>query len=1038
MAAKNGNLTQVTRWENASTTRVSNYGYDFRNRRTSLTGEVNTKELYTYDNLDRVTQIDRKNGATDVLIGRQVTNYDYRDRVYQRLTYAVNPSTGAVGNSLKDDFWYDPSGNLLLRTAPGTGALNKASYDGMGRVKKRYVAVNATAPTYASASVVTNDTVMRQEEFTYDAASNVIRQTTRERFHNATGTGELQTPSTEPKARVSYVALYPDALGREQASADYGTNAAAAFSRPATIPARSDTVLVNSTAYNTAGEAYQTTDPKGGVTESIFDHAGRLTQKVEDKGVGTLNRETQYAYNADGRLQTLTAKNSVTGDQLTKYIYGTTLTESAMASNDLLRAVIYPDSTDTDPSGTDQVKFEYNRLGEATKKTLPKHSGEATATVHEYVYDKLGRLLHDRGTAFGVGIDQTVKRLTRSYEVRGMLEKLGSYDNATVGSGTILNEVQFAYNDFGQLVTDYQEQSGAVNTGTSPKVQYAYADGSANHTRPTSLTYPDSRVVTLDYGTTGGGDDLLCRVASLKQSTTVLAGYSYLGVSLPIRVNYSGEPGVELTYIKQGAESNGDAGDQYTGLDRFGRLVDQRWLKTSDGTHRERVQYGFDRASNRQWRDNLVGTSNQDEYYLYDNLYQLKTLKRGNLNAGKTDIGGTPVWQEDWNYDPTGNWRGATSAYVTQVNGTTTLDQNRSHNQANEILTLSGTPDWVDPTHDAAGNTTQVPQPGTPTGSYDCKYDAWDRLVEVKVTGGAVVATYRYDGLKRRVTKVAGGNTRHYYYSSRWQVLEERLNALTTADRQFVWGVRHVDDLIERDRGSERFYVLHDHLSVTAIVNTAAVVQERYGYDGFGPQRVLDASFGARAATLYDWETGFGAYRLDTESGICQVRNRYYHPKLGRWTNRDAVQSYLTHLYAYVHQKPIDVRDPLGLWTKEDWNQCVSTHVSLPDAKTIEECFKECACKIGEESFDKCFKDCLKHKGKSHVLDSFLSLLCCLQYADEGGIPPNADPCAVAKEKKSVDWCTLCCDFKGCISTLKGTSPNAVKEQLVACHCKCL
>ncbi|MBK9140559.1 MAG: hypothetical protein IPM17_17695 [Verrucomicrobia bacterium] len=133
-------------------------------------------------------------------------------------------------------------------------------------------------------------------------------------------------------------------------------------------------------------------------------------------------------------------------------------------------------------------------------------------------------------------------------------------------------------------------------------------------------------MVTLDYGTAGGGDDLLSRLASLKQGTTVLAGYSYLGLNLPIRVNYSGEPGVELTYLKQGAEPNGDAGDQYTGLDRFGRLVDQRWLKTSDGTHRERVQYGFDRAGNRVWRDNLVGTSNQDEYYLYDNLYQLKTL----------------------------------------------------------------------------------------------------------------------------------------------------------------------------------------------------------------------------------------------------------------------------------------------------------------------------------------------------------------------------------------------------------------------------
>ncbi|MBE7502194.1 MAG: hypothetical protein HS113_18225 [Verrucomicrobiales bacterium] len=49
-------------------------------------------------------------------------------------------------------------------------------------------------------------------------------------------------------------------------------------------------------------------------------------------------------------------------------------------------------------------------------------------------------------------------------------------------------------------------------------------------------------------------------------------------------------------------------------------------------------------------------------------------------------------------------------------------------------------------------------------------YDAWDRLVEVKVTDGAVVATYRHDRLKRRVTKVAGGNTNTTTTQNRWQV----------------------------------------------------------------------------------------------------------------------------------------------------------------------------------------------------------------------------------------------------------------------------
>ena len=101
----------------------------------------------------------------------------------------------------------------------------------------------------------------------------------------------------------------------------------------------------------------------------------------------------------------------------------------------------------------------------------------------------------------------------------------------------------------------------------------------------------------------------------------------------------------------------GDGGDQYTGLDRFGRVIDQRWIKDSSGDDLERVEYGFDRASNRVWRDNTVAdalTAKQDEFYTYDGLNQLLTLQRGTLNAGKTGISGTPAWEEDFTIDPTG------------------------------------------------------------------------------------------------------------------------------------------------------------------------------------------------------------------------------------------------------------------------------------------------------------------------------------------------------------------------------------------------
>ena len=41
-----------------------------------------------------------------------------------------------------------------------------------------------------------------------------------------------------------------------------------------------------------------------------------------------------------------------------------------------------------------------------------------------------------------------------------MLQNRTSYDNATVGSGNVVNDAQFAYNAFGQVTADYQSHSG--------------------------------------------------------------------------------------------------------------------------------------------------------------------------------------------------------------------------------------------------------------------------------------------------------------------------------------------------------------------------------------------------------------------------------------------------------------------------------------------------------------------------------------------------------------------------------------------------
>jgi YD repeat-containing protein len=141
----------------------------------------------------------------------------------------------------------------------------------------------------------------------------------------------------------------------------------------------------------------------------------------------------------------------------------------------------YHDSVDAD----DVILFAYNRQRQVTTVT------DQTGTVHAYAYDKLGRQTQDRVTTLGTGVDGAVRRIETAYEVRGMKARITSYDNSAVGSGTVLNESTFTYNTYGQVASEFQAHAGTVNVATSPQVQYAYANGSANTIRPTGITYPN-------------------------------------------------------------------------------------------------------------------------------------------------------------------------------------------------------------------------------------------------------------------------------------------------------------------------------------------------------------------------------------------------------------------------------------------------------------------------------------------------------------------------------------------------------------------
>jgi hypothetical protein len=138
-------------------------------------------------------------------------------------------------------------------------------------------------------------------------------------------------------------------------------------------------------------------------------------------------------------------------------------------------------------------------------------------------------------------------------------------------------------------------------------------------------------------------------------------------------------------------------------LDRFGRILDQRWLKTSDGSHTDRLQYGHDRDGNRLYRDNRLNDAFDELYHAngaangYDPLNQLAEFRRGALSDtngdGVPDTVATASRSQVWSPDAVGNFTSVTT------DGTA---QGRTHNRQNE-LTVVGTSNLA---YDGNGNLT--------------------------------------------------------------------------------------------------------------------------------------------------------------------------------------------------------------------------------------------------------------------------------------------------------------------------------------------
>jgi len=937
VAGGNSLVTTRTAFVQDSTTnqRQTTYSYDDRDRLYLTAGPQAPYSVTNYDNLDRATASAQYTSTSGITASTDVTAasssnrialartfYDEKGQVYESRQYQINQSTGAIVTSGGSDVYlpslstYDAAGRVI-RTR-GT-SLSKTIYDRQGRAVSRYTLAKDNDSAYADADDVAGDTVLEESHTLYQDSTGLplFTHSIQRNFDDSTTTGGLDTnadadsatvTAANIKGRVSITAFYYDAWRRQTDVAAYGTNAivgdgstsTGTFTRPGSVPSRSDTILVTTSTYDTDGTVQQTTDPRGLVTRTLYDQAGRAVATIRNYVNGTPSGVTgdddvytRFTYSA-GRMTEMwvdfdgdgvkDAGGGPPADQVTTYTYGVTKGVSAgdslISSNDLLWKVTYPDSA----SGTDLVTFAYNAQGQEIWKK------DQAGNILETEYDTAGRKTDTRATTIntGAGFDDAVKRITLAYLSRGLVDTVTQRDATT--SGSVLNEVKYEYDDWGNISKMYQDRDSAVSAGNNEaQVAFAYsavttADGSKrarvqrdSMTNPKTLGAADGAVVAYTFGAGGNIAETFGRVSKVSVGGTDVASYEYQGAGMLVTTALKTAAADTSYRLHSGTSGSGFSGY----LDNLGRVTRSQWKKLlgSPVTLYD-LTLTYDRDGNITSADDAAtggSGAGWDVKYGMDSLNRLTDADEGTLSAGTI---GSRTRRERWDQntsglglDQVGNW----SRRKLDLNGdgdyvdAGETDDTGAFNTANEWHTRdvdSNSSTNYTLAHDAVGNMTDDGK------DYTYVYDVFGRLVKVKArSGGATVAEYGYDGLGQRIwfhadedadgtVEASNDDPRYnYVYDDRWRIVAvyrvPYSGSDTTPKETYVWhmagmdgrgGSSYIDTVILRDRDNtngwtgapdgtleeRRFYLQNWRADVSAVCNTNGRPLERVKYSAYG------------------------------------------------------------------------------------------------------------------------------------------------------------------------------------------------------------
>ncbi|MFO0836553.1 MAG: RHS repeat-associated core domain-containing protein [Phycisphaerales bacterium] len=912
-AGGNSYVTKVTAYVQDSTTdqRVTEFLNDARGRRVVTLSPQAPYTLTLYDNMGRVTAVGTYSSTSGLDAGDDPTalstnrlslnetSYDEKGRAWKTTTHKIDASDGSDDDTLVSQTWADAAGRVIKSKGPGGSS--KQVYDRQGRVTHRFTLAKDNDSGYSDADDVSGDHVLEESQTSYETTTgHVLMQATISRAHDDLSTGStgaldsnadadsMKYTSGNITGRIQITASWYDELDRVTATCSYGTNGssgnATTFDRTAASspPGSSTSTPVTSYSYNDDGTLKDVTDPRGKVTRKEYDAAGRVVTEISNYVNGSPSGDNadddnivRYVY-ANG-LRTklfvdLDGDNVEDAtDQVTTYTYGTTKGASAgdskVGTGHLLQKVTYPDSS----SGTDVVTFAYNAQGQQI------WTKDQAGNITETDYDTGGRITHKRVSTLAGGFDGAVRRITMGYTSRGQTQTVTQYDNATAGSGSVVDEVKYTYDDWGNVTLFEQDRNSAVSGGGGGDeydVAYTYekATPSGGHDclRRTyqKVNYAGTEKQSLQYEYLSTGnllDDACSRVTQVKAGATTVAVYKYLGAGQLVSQQLA-EAGVTSARYGSGTAN-------YDRLDRFNRIVKDRWTKDGgSGGDLYSTDITFDESGNiTRQVDNLQrnygGGSNPgvfDASYTIDSRNRLTRTQEGHWNGSSIST----LWRDQqWTLSQTGNW----ARDKEDLNGdgdftdTGEVDDTRTHNAANELLTRdtdSNASVNYTLTHDAVGDLTDDGK------DYSYVSDAFGRLRTVKNRGNsAVVAEYTYNGLNMRIgwhydadadADVDGSDPWYSFaLDDRWRVVATFRGSDTSPKELFAYhnagangrgSSSYIDSVILRNKDAntswtssadgtleERvYYVQNWRADVSAVLSDTGVVKEWVKYTSYG------------------------------------------------------------------------------------------------------------------------------------------------------------------------------------------------------------